>query len=140
MGGMRDWWWTGVTSSVFLLGSLHFSLLLPPLPLLCSPSLLKVSPPFPALLLLLPLQRAPLLRQSLGLGLECLAVEVGIHGVGLGSLELGLELFHVCLGTHLPWAGYPFLETGEVEGQLLVLHVVIVWERADGTGAVGGAR
>lgn len=81
-----------------------------------------------------------MLRQSLDLGLERLAVEIGVHGVGLGRLEFGFELFHVCLGAHLPWAGYPFLETGEVEGKLLVLYVVIVWERADGAGAVGGAR
>lgn len=129
-----------MTSSVFLLSPLHLPLLLPPLPFLCSSSLLEVSPPFSAFLLLLPLQRAPLLRQSLDLGLECLVVEIGVHGVCLGCLELSLELLYICLGAHLPWTGNPFLETGEVEGKLLVFDVVIVWERADGARAIGGAR
>ena len=70
------------------------------------------------------------MRDSLALFLEFLSVDVWVKGgcVPLPCFQLCLELFDIRLAAHLVRVGDPLLDTGDVEGQLLVFDVVVIWK------------
>jgi hypothetical protein len=75
-----------------------------------------------------------LLREDLTLCLEGFSIHVGIAGCVL-SFELSFKLLHITPAAYLMGVVGPQLEAGDVNGQLLVLEVVVIGERADGRRA-----
>lgn len=126
---------TPFTSSMVPASSLHLSLLLPSLLLLCLLLLLETPLSILPFLLLLTLQIFPLLREDLTLCLEGFSIHVGVAGVCVLSFELSFKLLHIAPAAHLMRIVGPQLEAGDVNGQLLVLKVVVIGERADGRRA-----
>lgn len=117
--------------SKILLCTLHLSPLLPPFFLLRPSSLMLRPSAISPGLLLLSLQLAPLLRQSLDLCAKSSLIGTILQLPRLASFEFGFELLDFGFRAHLLRVRCPGFEARDVEGDLLIFDFIITWERTD---------
>lgn len=123
---------TSLAPPMISASSLHFPLLLSLFPLLSLFLLLKISlslSPFP---LLLALQGLPLLRKGFALHLKSLSVDIRSNAICVRGFQFSFQLLDIGLAAHFKRIGCPLLQTSNVNGELLVLEIVVVRERTNG--------